>query len=88
MLCPSDPGEGGSAVAGVYNAASLEQVVRLLEERYELSSPDFHVRLAAGTLPAEIPFFHRHIWASFSRDIRRMRGDGFAERAERVLALT
>ena len=36
---------------------------------------------------AHISAFHRHTWASFCRNVLRLRGDGFAAHAERVLDL-
>ena len=71
----------------VYSAASLERVLGLFEERYGMTTPDFYEALVAGESFEDIPRFHRHVWASFYRDVRRMRGDDFAERAERTLTL-
>jgi hypothetical protein len=71
----------------VYSATSLERVLALLEERYEMSTADFYDAHVAGETLEHIPWFHRHVWASFYRDVRRMRGDEFAERAEGTLTL-
>jgi hypothetical protein len=69
-----------------YDAESLARVLAALERQYGTSSADFYARHVAGeALP--IPRFTRHVWASFYRDTRRLRGDDFAEAAERLLAL-
>lgn len=71
-----------------YNAASLERVLLSFERRYGMSSADFSQRHRAEEALPGIPGFHRHVWASFYRDVRRLRGDEFVEHAEHVLALT
>jgi hypothetical protein len=69
-----------------YDAESLERVLAALERQHGMSSAEFHTRHTAGE-HLEIPRFTTHVWASFYRDVRRLRGDGFAETAERLLAL-
>ena len=71
----------------VYTVASLERVLASFEEHYGLSTTDFYEAHVADAELDHIPRFHRHVWASFYRNVRRMRGDDFAERAERALAL-
>jgi hypothetical protein len=73
----------------VYTAASLEHVLGLFEERFGLSTLEFYEAYESGNVERfeHIPRFHRHVWASFYRDVRRMRGDDFAESAERTLTL-
>jgi hypothetical protein len=70
-----------------YSAASLERVLLSFERRYGLASDEFYARhLDDGPLD-ELTGFHRHAWASFYRDYRRLRGDGsFADNAERLIA--
>jgi hypothetical protein len=71
-----------------YNAASLERVLLSFERRYALSSDEFYAEHRQGALLPAVPAFHRHAWASFYRDFRRLsEGRSFAENAERVLAL-
>ena len=69
-----------------YNAASLERLLAWFERTYELSSEDFYTAYLANEVPSRVSGFHRHVWASFYRDVRRMSGGAFAEHAERVLA--
>ena len=71
----------------VHNAESLAHVVASLEERYGMTSHVFYERYSAGESLDEMPRFHRYVWASFCRDLRRLHGSDFAERAERTLAL-
>ncbi len=72
----------------VYTAASLERVLASFEVRYGMTSADFcAARTARSEDIAEIPRFHQHAWASFYREVRELRGDDFAEGAERTLAL-
>jgi hypothetical protein len=71
-----------------YNAASLERVLLFFERRYGLSSDEFFEKHLADEPPVErVPGFHRHAWASFYRDFRRLSGRSFAEHAEGVLAV-
>jgi hypothetical protein len=68
-----------------YDADSLERVLASLERDYRMSSADFYAAHIEGRL-LDMPRFTRHVWASFYRDVRRLRGDEFAESAERLLA--
>lgn len=69
-----------------YSAASLSRPLAWLERTYGLTSEEFYSAYLADEVPARISGFHRHVWASFYRDVRRMGGEAFAEHAERVLA--
>jgi hypothetical protein len=71
-----------------YNATSLERVLGDLEEHYGMSSEEFYARHLADDVRVSMPSFTRHTWASFYRNLRRLRGDDFAEHAERTLALS
>ncbi len=70
-----------------YDANSLGRVLVSFEERYGMSSDAFYEAHLADERLEHVSGFHRHTWASFYRDVLRMRGDGFAAHAERVLAL-
>jgi hypothetical protein len=52
-----------------------------------MTSETFYSAYSAGEDITGLGRFHRHVWASFYRDVRRMRGDDFAAHAERVLEL-
>jgi hypothetical protein len=67
-----------------YTAASLESVVSWFEKEYGLSSEEFRAAHLASELPASIPGFHRHTWASFCRELDEH--EEFGHHAERVLA--
>ena len=69
-----------------YDAESLERVLAALEREHGMTSAEFYARHVARE-PLEVPRFARHVWASFYRDVRRLRGDDFADAAERLLAL-
>ena len=69
-----------------YDASTLERVLVRFEETYGMSSDEFVSRVEAGDESLEVPGFHRHAWLSFYRDVRRLRGDAFADNAARVLA--
>ena len=69
-----------------YDVESLERVLAALEREHRMSSAEFYARHTAGEHLA-IPGFTKHVWSSFYRDVRRLRGDDFAEAAERTLAL-
>ena len=69
----------------VYNAAPLERPLAWFERTYELSSEDFYAAYLADQVPARISGSHRHVWASFYRDNRRLGGGTFADHAQRVL---
>lgn len=68
-----------------YDADSLERVLASLERDYGMSSAEFYAAHVAGE-PLDVSRFTRHVWASFYRDVRRLRGDEFAEAAEQLLA--
>jgi hypothetical protein len=70
----------------LYDAGSLERVLVSFEERYGMTSADFYA-LHRSDVSLDMPGFHRHAWASFYREVRRLRGDDFAENAERLLTL-
>ena len=70
-----------------YNAASLERVLLAFERSYGRSSAEVFEAHAAGDPLSDIPSFQRHVWISFYRDHRRLCEAGFAESAERLLAL-
>jgi hypothetical protein len=73
----------------VYNAESLDRVIKYFEERYALSTPEFYeLHRAESDRLSSIPGFHRHTWASFYRDVRRVSGDDFVAHAEQTLALS
>jgi hypothetical protein len=74
----------------VHTAADIEHMCAWFEHEYGLSSEAFYAAHLADDLP-DVPRFHRHVWASFYRDRRRLgvRANGsFTSRAERTLALT
>jgi hypothetical protein len=80
--------EGGAPVEKAsYNAASLERVLLVLERHYGMSSAEFYAAHEAGESLEGIPEFDRHVWASFYRDVRRLRREEFAGDAEHLLAL-
>jgi hypothetical protein len=87
----TEPGQSGRRQMmerNVYSAASLERVLASFEEHYGMSSDDFYAaHVARSAAVSHISRFHRHTWASFYRDVRRLRGDEFAERVEETLAL-
>lgn len=69
-----------------YDLNSLSKALELLEERYGISSEEFYEsHKADGQAVAEIPGFHRHLWASFYQDVRRMNGSEFVASVERTL---
>jgi hypothetical protein len=80
------PGREVSMERNHYDAESLERVLARFEERYALTSRDFYAALVDGEELPPMPGFHRHVWASFYRDVERLRA-GFARRAEDLLAL-
>jgi hypothetical protein len=69
-----------------YDLSSLSQSLSLFEERYGISSEDFYEGHKIDS-PAvkKIPGFHRHLWASFYLDVRRMNGSDFVAGVERTL---
>jgi hypothetical protein len=68
-----------------YDASSLDRTLVALERRYGMPSREFYELHVAGELSAEISNFDRHVWASFYRDLCRMRGDDPCHVAEYVL---
>ena len=71
-----------------YDAESLARGLATFEGRYGMSSEEFyaaHVTDSASVV--QIPGFHRHIWASFYRDVRRLSGEDFIESVEQTLEL-
>jgi hypothetical protein len=70
-----------------YDAASLERVVLSFERRYGLPSAEFYERHVNDEPLEAIPGFHRHVWASFYRNVLRMRGTDFAASAASLLEL-
>ncbi len=69
-----------------YDLASLSKALGLMEERYGLSSDDFYeAHKIDGPAVAEIPGFHRHLWASLYLDVRRMNGSEFVAGVARTL---
>ena len=69
-----------------YDADSLATILRLLEDRYGVSSEEFYAaHLADEGLPEGLSGFNRHAWASFYRELQEFRGGSFAAHAERVL---
>lgn len=69
-----------------YGAAGLRVTLDHLEHTYGLSSDDFYAAYLDDKVPATIPGYHRHVWASFYRDVKRLEGTDFSESARRVLA--
>ena len=73
---------------GYYDADSLSRTLADFEGRYRLSSEKFYeLYLADDDAIAHVPGFHRQVWASFHRDVRRLTGEDFVERVERTLEL-
>lgn len=75
-----------------YTVASLERVLRSLEQHYGMSSAAFMAaHMADAPEVASIPGFTRHSWASFCVEWREVEGaaddDGFADHVEHELAL-
>ena len=71
----------------LYTATTLEHLLRVLEERYGLTSKEFYKRYVAGQRLPDGPRFHQHAWASFYREASEMDWhQDFAAPAELVLA--
>lgn len=70
-----------------YNADSLRRLLARLEDMYGMRSDEFFEAHRDDRVTVEISGFHRHVWASTYRDVRRIEAEGFAERAARVLAI-
>ncbi len=70
-----------------YTASSLRRVLDTFEGRYGMSSADFYAAYVDydESRMEHISGFHRHAWAGFYRDWRRLSGDGFAATVEREL---
>jgi hypothetical protein len=83
-------GEDGGTVEGErysYDSESLRRAMLGFERAYGLGSDDFHaLHCAGGKLPAELPRFDRHVWASFVEDVRRLEGSSAIEHARRTFA--
>jgi hypothetical protein len=56
-----------------YTAESLSRAIAEFERHYEMSSEAFYEAHQADTLPATMPRFDRHVWASFYEDALRLR---------------
>lgn len=71
----------------IYDAASLRLALAEFERAYGLTSEEFHELYKSGRdLPAELPRFERHVWASFVDDVRRLEGATPIERVRRAFA--
>jgi hypothetical protein len=69
-----------------YTAESLERAMSEFETHYGMSSVAFYKAHQTDTLPARMPRFDRHVWASFYEDVQRLRaGDDVLGRVERAL---
>ena len=66
-----------------YGAAGLHATLDHLESTHGISSEDFYSKYLDDTLPRSISGFHRHVWASFYRDAKRLEGADFSESAPR-----
>ncbi len=71
-----------------YSAASLRRVLSDLEERYGVTSAEFYSAYLADEVPSRVSRYHRHVWASFFRDVERMEHADFSDNAREVLALS
>lgn len=72
-----------------YGAASLRRALDAFEQRYGMTSAAFYAAYVEYDEAEMKPIsgFHRHSWASFYRDWRRLSGDGFAATIERELQM-
>lgn len=72
-----------------YSADSLRRALDAFEARYGMSSEEFYGAYGEydDARMQGISGFHRHSWASFYRDWRRLSGDDFASTVERELQL-
>lgn len=59
----------------IYDADSLTLGLAVFERSYRMTSEEFYAAYRAERVPAEIPGFDCHVWASFYEDVRRLRGD-------------
>ena len=71
----------------IYNTGSLLTTLEYFERTYGMSSQDFYAQLLADELPANIPGFTRHLWASFYREAREDDDGAFAAHVESTLQL-
>ncbi len=70
-----------------YNASTLRRGLIEFERAYSLSSDEFYALYReGGALPAELPRFDRHVWASFVEDVRRLEGSSPIERVRDTFA--
>jgi hypothetical protein len=69
-----------------YDATSLERLLAGFETRYGIPSAEFYERHVADDVPGGMSGVHRNAWASFYRDVLRLRGE-FVANAENLLAL-
>jgi len=83
------PKKGKAMDKTYYSAESLRRALGFFEERYGMSSSDFYAAYVdydeSCMAGRGISGFHRHSWASFYRDWRRMSGEDFAATVEREL---
>lgn len=68
-------------LVGLRHLASLERALRAYEETYGIESAEFYELRHSEDDPriAAVPRFHRHAWASFYRDCKRLAGQDLAE---------
>jgi hypothetical protein len=72
-----------------YDAETLRRAMETFERAYGLSSDEFYaLYVEGGELPAELPRFDRHVWASFVEDVRRLEGSAPIEPGRRLEAST
>ena len=70
-----------------YDASTLRHSLAEFERAYGLDSDEFYVAYReGGELPAELPRFDRHVWASFVEDVRRLEGSSPIERVRDTFA--
>jgi hypothetical protein len=70
-----------------YDASTLRRALIEFERAYGLDSDEFYgLYREGGELPAELPRFDRHVWASFVEDVRRLEGSSPIERVTRSFA--
>jgi hypothetical protein len=79
--------EGNGMERRYYDADSLARVLAAMEDTYGMSSDEFYEAYLTGAPIDGLSRFNRHVWASFYRDVQRLRHDGFAENAKHVLAV-
>ena len=70
-----------------YDATTVRGALSEFEHAYGLDSDDFYARYReGGELPAELPRFERHVWASFVEDAHRLEGSTPIERVRGAFA--